>query len=108
MGAFKVVKLVDPIYIATSGVALGHTGGTATSGTFNLYEGNNITFTTAGNSLTIHGGAGAGGGIAAAAGTQTATSGTVNFANSNGITFGMSGSTRITASHNGITLQTTP
>jgi hypothetical protein len=41
-----------------------------------------------------------------AAGTQTATSaGTVLFANSNGITFGMDGSTRVTASHNGLTTQ---
>jgi hypothetical protein len=47
-----------------------------------------------------------GGGVAIAAGTQTGTSGTINFANSNGITFGMSGSTQITASHNGITIQT--
>jgi hypothetical protein len=50
--------------------------------------------------------AGGGGGVALAAGAQTATSGTINFANSNGITFGMSGSTQITASHNGITIQT--
>lgn len=50
--------------------------------------------------------AAAGGGVAIAAGTQTGTSGTINFANSNGITFGMSGSTQITASHNGITIQT--
>lgn len=43
-----------------------------------------------------------------AAGTQTATTaGTVLFENSNGITFGMSGSTRVTASHNGITQQST-
>jgi hypothetical protein len=47
-----------------------------------------------------------GGGVAIGASTQTATSGTVNFVNSNGITFGMSGSTQITASHNGITIQT--
>jgi hypothetical protein len=49
--------------------------------------------------------AGAGdGGNTLAAGTQTAsTNGNVVFADSNGITFGMSGSTRITASHNGLT-----
>lgn len=46
---------------------------------------------------------GAGGGIAAAAGTQTGTSGTIVFSNSNGITFGMSNSSVITASHNGLT-----
>ena len=49
---------------------------------------------------------GVGGGVAVAAGTQTGTSGTINFANSNGITFGMSGSNQVTASHNGITVQT--
>lgn len=104
MGAFKVVKLVDPIYIATSGVALAHTGATATSGTFLLAEGNNITFSTNGNTVSIHGGAGGGGGgVGIAAGTQTAGTGTIVFSNSNGVTFGMSGSTRITASHNGLT-----
>ena len=43
--------------------------------------------------------AAAGGGIAAAAGTQTGTSGTVVFADSNGLVFGMSGSSQITASY---------
>lgn len=37
------------------------------------------------------------------AGTQLATTGTVVFSNSNGISFGLSGSTRMTASHNGLT-----
>lgn len=68
----------------------------------------NLTGTTAsasnGFTLSLSAAApGAGGGIAAAAGTQTGTSGTVAFVDSNGITFGMSGSTRITASHNGLT-----
>lgn len=64
----------------------------------------NLSGTTASNSagltLSLSAAApGAGGGIAAAAGTQTATSGTVAFANSNGVTFGMSGSSQITASY---------
>ena len=43
-----------------------------------------------------------------AAGSQTAnTTGTVLFSNSNGITFGMSNSSVITASHNGLTQQST-
>lgn len=68
----------------------------------------NLSGTTASNSagftLSLSAAApGAGGGIAAAAGTQTGTSGTVAFVNSNGLTFGMSGSTQITASHNGLT-----
>lgn len=42
------------------------------------------------------------------AGTQLAgTMNTINFANSNGITFGMSNSSQITASHNGLTQQST-
>lgn len=41
------------------------------------------------------------------AGTQTKTSGSLSFANSNGITFGMSGTNTITASHNGLTQQST-
>jgi hypothetical protein len=54
-------------------------------------------------SVPAGGGAGDGYNILAA-GTQTATTaGSVLFENSNGITFGMSGSTRITASHNGLT-----
>lgn len=40
---------------------------------------------------------------AISAGTQSVNTGTVVFSNSNGITFGMSGSSRITASHNGLT-----
>ena len=73
-----------------------------------LMGGANITLSadTANSKLEIIGGAGAGGGIAAAAGTQTATSGTIVFANSNGITAGMSASSQITFSHNGITSQT--
>lgn len=75
----------------------------------------NLSGTTASNSagLTLSLSAAAGGGGAdgynvLAAGTQTATTaGTVLFENSNGITFGMSASTRITASHNGITQQST-
>lgn len=45
----------------------------------------------------------AAGGAAISAGTQSGNTGTLVFSNSNGITFGMSGSSRITASHNGLT-----
>lgn len=57
--------------------------------------------------ISVPAGGGAGDGYnILAAGTQTATTaGSVLFENSNGISFGMSGSTRITASHNGITSQ---
>lgn len=69
-----------------------------------VFNGTNASGTIASNAISISVAApGAGGGIAAAAGSQTGTSGTVLFNNSNGITFGMSGSTQITASHNGLT-----
>lgn len=75
----------------------------------------NLSGTTASNSagLTLSLSAAAGGGGAdgyniLAAGTQTAGSAnTVVFSNSNGLTFGMSNSSVITASHNGITQQST-
>jgi hypothetical protein len=79
-----------------------HTHGIPTLALTNLSG----TTASASNGLTLSLSAappGAGGGIAAAAGTQTATSGTVVFANSNGLTFGMSGSSQITGSHNGLT-----
>lgn len=55
--------------------------------------------------VSVPSGGGAGDGVnILAAGTQTAnTTGTVLFADSNGITFGMSDSSKITASHNGLT-----
>lgn len=104
MSDFKIVKLVDPIYVATNGVAASITGNTAgtpavlSSGTMYLAGGNNITLSQSQNTVSIVGGAGAGGGIANQAGTQTATSGTVVFSNSNNVTFGMSNSSVVTAS----------
>ena len=111
MSDFKIVKLIDPIVVQTNGVNAsisGNTDGTPaiiSSGTMILAGGNNITLSQSQNTVSIIGGAGAGGGIANAAGTQTANTGTVKFANSNGITFGMSNSSQITASHNGLTSQ---
>lgn len=67
----------------------------------------NLSGTTASNSagftLSLSAAAGGGGGVGLSAGTQSVSTGTVVFSNSNGITFGMSGSSRITASHNGLT-----
>lgn len=67
-----------------------------------------ITLNSNGLAISVNaGGAGDGYNILAA-GTQTAnTTGSVNFANSNGITFGMSNNSQITASHNGLTQQST-
>lgn len=43
--------------------------------------------------------------FAISAGTQSGSTGTMVFSNSNGISFGMSGSSRVTASHDGLTSQ---
>lgn len=105
MSDFKIVKLIDPIVVQTNGVNAtisGNTDGTPaiiSSGTMVLAGGNNITLSQSQNTISIHGGAGAGGGIAVSAGTQLASTGTVSFANSNGLTFGMSGSRTITGSY---------
>lgn len=110
-GALSASSNGSTISLGVGTVTVSATSNTtqASSGTVNL---NGLIFAGAGGasvgisngSIVISGATGgAGGGIAAAAGTQTGTSGTVNFANSNGITFGMSGSTQITASHNGLT-----
>ena len=113
------------------GVALANSNTTYTSGTVQLTEGGgaitiassagqkfafsvpatsslsgiNITITPNGSTLTISAAApgGGGGGVAMSAGTQSVSTGTMVFSNSNGITFGMSGSSRMTASHNGLT-----
>lgn len=97
---------------AIDGVApAGNTSGVTavvTNGTLTLAGGANITLSqAAGNAITIIGGAGGGGGtgVAISAGTQSVSTGTVVFSNSNGISFGLSGSSRITASHNGLTTQ---
>jgi len=98
------LSLNVPAFLTTAAQS-GHSHGNPT---LNL---TNLSGTTASNSagFTLSLSAAAGGGGAdgynvLAAGTQTATTaGTVLFENSNGITFGMSASTRITASHNGLT-----
>lgn len=80
--------------VNSSGLSLDARGyaGTGTSAT-------NATLTLNSNGLAISVAApGAGGGIAAAAGTQTATSGTVVWSNSNNVSFGMTNSSIITAS----------
>lgn len=95
----------------------GNTSGTTaniSSGTLVLAGGNNITLSQNANSITISAGASGGGGGDAirgiAAGGSTQTTNTVNFSNSNGVSFGfgaVGNSTVITASHNGLTSQST-
>lgn len=117
------------------GVAVANSQTTYSSGTANLLEGGgaitiasttgqkfnisvpqtsslqgygNITISTTGSTVAISASSLGDGYNLLAAGTQTANStGTVAFSNSNGITFGMSNSSVITASHNGLTQQST-
>jgi len=85
---------------STGGNTSGNTG--MVTGQMVLAGGNNITLsgsTNAGSmTISVIGGAGAGGGAAISAGTQSVSTGTVAFSNSNNVTFGMSGSNVVTAS----------
>lgn len=90
------------------GPALSAAGGSGSTGTIVFSNSNGVSFGWNAGTITATVEPGAAAGIAAvAAGTQQGTSGTVTFVNSNGITFGMSGSSQITASHNGLTQQST-
>lgn len=90
------------------GPAISAAGASASNGTIVFSNSNGVSFGMNGSTITATVEPGAAAGIAAVgAGTQQATSGTVTFVNSNGLTFGMSGSSQITASHNGITQQST-
>lgn len=81
-----------------------------TTGTVVFSNSNNVTFGMNNSSIVTASASFAGGGDGyniVAAGTQTAgTTGTVIFSNSNGVSFGLNAST-VTASHNGITQQST-
>lgn len=92
----------------------GNTSGTLSSiysGTYVLAGGNNITLSQNGNNVTISGAAGGGDAIRGiAAGGATRSTSTVNFQDSNGVSFGFGAagnSTNLTASHNGLTSQST-
>lgn len=69
--------------------------------TSSLVAGANITISTAGSTISVIGGAGAGNPVFSA-GTSSASLGSVVFSDSNGVSFGLNGST-MTASHNGLT-----
>lgn len=89
-----------------SNQAFSAAGGSSAFQTLNFRDANGISFSNSGGSIqasytvpavppeTPFG---------VSAGTQSVSTGTLVFSNSNGITFGMSGSSRITASHNGLT-----
>ncbi|MFZ2303834.1 MAG: hypothetical protein WAV98_03555 [Minisyncoccia bacterium] len=93
--------------MGTGGNSLG-TNGTAT-GTVFFAGGNNITLSQAtgagARTITIIGPAAGGGAALQGSGTYSQNTGTVQFGNSNGITFGLSNNGTMTASHNGLTVQ---
>ena len=103
---FKLVSILNPTVVLTGGPAI--SAGTNSQNTGTIVFGSsagNVTFGMDTNgyvTATAPSGGGAAG-VQIAAGTQTGSSGTIKFENSNGITFGISDSTRITASHNGLT-----
>ncbi len=101
---------VDHIHRGLAGVGVSSVGNTAgnTGVTFGEYVWagiNNITLSQSkgplGGTVTISGP----NMLGISAGTQSVSTGTPVFSNSNGISFGMSGSSRITASHDGLTSQ---
>lgn len=63
----------------------------------------NGTTSSASNGLSLSLSADAAAGMGMSAGTQSVNTGTMVFSNANGVSFGMSGSSRVTASHNGLT-----
>lgn len=87
------------------------TNSTANSTMALLWAGNsngsgNITLGLTGSTVTGSAPSGAGGGAAISAGANSQNTGTVIFSNSNGLTFGLNAGT-LTASHNGLTQQST-
>jgi hypothetical protein len=70
-------------------------------------NGNNVTFFAVGQSIFGSVAPPSGGGVAISAGGNSQSTGTVIFANANGITFGLDAFGSLTASHNGITQQST-
>jgi len=98
--------------VASNTPAVSNSAGSFTFSTLNFSNANNVTFgTSAGGIVTASVAApGAGGGIGIAAGTRTATTaGSLLFDTGNGITFGLNavGGSIMTASHNGLTQQST-
>lgn len=104
----STINILPPATVTAASVvnfSAGTTSGNLGSVVFS--NSNGVSFGLNGSTITASAAGGGGGGAALSAGTQSVNTGTVVFSNSNGITFGMSGSSRITASHNGITQQST-
>jgi len=112
LSEFGNIQASQSVQMVQSILLTGNTaGGTSiTGGDIYLSAAGNLTASITGSTIVLSanaGGAGDGGNILIA-GTQTAGStNSVLFSNQNGITFGMSNSSVITASHNGITQQST-
>ena len=96
-GSNQITASYDQTQItAGNNITLSQVGKTVTIQGPVFSNSNNVTFGVNGGTITA---SVAGGGAAAAAGSQTQTSGTLKFLNSNGISFGMSNSSELTASY---------
>lgn len=82
-------------------------GNSAGAPSISIADSPTIMWGFAGNTLTGSAVGGGGGGIGISAGGNSQSTGVVTFANSNGITFGLDGVGVMTASHDGITAQST-
>ncbi|MEK7569126.1 MAG: hypothetical protein AAB497_03365 [Patescibacteria group bacterium] len=104
---FSVPTPVQGFGMSNIGNTLGTSG--SGTGTIVLAGGNNITLSQAtgagARTITIIGPAAGGGAALQGSGTYSQNTGTVQFGNSNGITFGLSNNGTMTASHNGLTIQ---
>ncbi len=87
-------------------VAISGSNGSFAFSTVSFGNLNGMSFYTSNGSIVGSYTAGGGGGAAIqGSGTYSQNTGTVQFANSNGITFGLSNNGTMTASHNGLTVQ---
>jgi hypothetical protein len=98
------------VFFGLSNGVMTASASTAPAGSLFFVNSNGVTFgtSTAGATTSVTASVGAGAGAAIkGSGTYTQNSATIEFANSNGITFGLSNNGTMTASHNGITQQST-
>jgi len=98
----RLGEVLGGVGISTGGNTAGTTGTVFGPVVLAGIGGVSLSQSTLGNRATISISADVESGIGLAAGTQTATAGVVVLSNSGGIAFGMSGSTRVTASYDGI------
>ena len=112
VGVGQITISTNGSTISISGATVGNpifSAGTTSNnlGSIVFSNSNGVSFGLNGSTITASVNAGAGGAALKGSGTYTQNTGTVEFANSNGITFGLSNNGTMTASHNGITQQST-